>query len=210
MKQTTQVIKVKCHNCNCEQDFNIYPVIDLLEVHDTDLMDRLFNFDLFYMKCPVCSVDNPVLYNCLVTDLNKKFMIYLFNENQMEKFRTEIVPAFEKNWPEIFQKVKNTRVVYTPTELIEKINIFDYGLNDEVIERLKDYLKTQDDGCKERGLNYFLFQKLEKDKIEFLGMNIQEAKATPQNVLIPFELYNGIIDEFKIRIEPETELFKRI
>ena len=90
---------------------------------------------------------------------------------------------------ENFKEVKYLRIVKSLNELLEKLLIFDYDLNDKVIENVKYNLDN-------RVENYpdIYFNKIEKDHLIFTCLNLENKEVKPINIAVNIKDYNNMID----------------
>ncbi len=122
-------INVKCPECGHEIPFTIWDSVNVdLE---PEAKEKIFNGDLFLCSCPECGIQLYYAYGFLYHDMSRKLMIYfLFNEPDEGKYDTSNLPAFCLDGYTL-------RVVYGHRRLVEKIMMFDSGLNDIAVERMK-------------------------------------------------------------------------
>lgn len=109
-----------CCKCGGRHDVDVYSSIDIST--DPDLKGRVLNGELFVWNCPVCGAANLARYPLLYHDPAQNLMLVL----------TEAMVNAD-GLPESYCG----RIVRSPGELIEKIKIFDAGLDDVVIELCK-------------------------------------------------------------------------
>lgn len=204
-------IEFICPNCKNKFEINIYPVINLQS--DTDLYEDLFSLELFKIECKHCKKVTMVEYDVLVVDMYKKYIIYLYKSGTLEEFndkKSSFIDSLKTNekFVEIFKELKYTRVVKSLSELLEKLLIFDYDLNDRIIAKVKQLLFEEEhiDKTKYTNLN---FEKLDKQDLIFTCYNLDDTTINPAELKLNFNYYNQIIDSFN-GIPQETENFEYI
>ncbi|OHD59391.1 MAG: hypothetical protein A2014_06525 [Spirochaetes bacterium GWF1_49_6] len=176
---------VTCPECGNEFSANIW--LSVNSSVSPDLKAKLMSGDLNLYKCPKCECrfepDSELVYH----DPDKKFLIRyipLWDGN---------LPAIE-NGDEILRRY-TLRIVTSRNMLIEKIKIFDDGLDDRVIESIKLYYlygTRKIDLIPEDRILYLERDMGEDSEIVFL---IQEGDFEPDKVRVPYKNYVGIADE---------------
>ena len=117
---TNRIEKVNCQNCGKEREFTLWSHINVQE--NPELKEQLFKNQLFTFTCPHCGDEAIVNYPFLYQD-GDSFRIFCTNDNKVRKDALE---------SDIL-----TRIVTSRNRLCEKIAVFDAGLDDRVVERLK-------------------------------------------------------------------------
>lgn len=202
-------IEFTCPHCKNKFEVTVYPVINLQE--DAELYEDLFSLELFKIECEHCKKVTMIEYNLLVVDMYKKYIIYLYKDN-LDEFNTTKENFFislqsNEKFKSVLDELKYTRVVTSLSELLEKLLIFDYDLNDKVINKLKDelFLQKAIDNEKYTNLN---FEKIEKDKLVFTCYNINTVEIPLAQLSVNFNYYNQIIDS--LNGLPKEEKFEYI
>lgn len=201
MKDT---IKFTCRNCGHTYDVQIYPVINLNQEQNKELMDKLFTMSMFHTTCPECEKTQPLLYNCLVIEVFRKYLVYFCNKNEV--FDTKILEKYiSKIYPDMWEKFEKSRIVHSPIDLIETINIFDFSLNDKVIKEIKATLLptlTNHD--------FIYFSKMVNTSLIFHAINSKDMSIKPLQVGVDMSVYNSTIDTLGIKPEKEIDHFQVI
>lgn len=145
VKHTQQI---SCLNCKKKSDFEFYGSINTML--DPVLKQRVKNFDIFKFVCPHCGSEQFVNYSFLYHQMEDKLMIfYCQDEEEVEKVRSLYADDFETavNEQGETQAIDTTgyrrRIVVGADNLVEKIRIFDAGLDDRLIEIYKVLLYGQ-------------------------------------------------------------------
>ena len=202
-------ITIKCQQCGEEYEFNVYNVINLQK--DKDLYEPLFSLDIFKHTCEKCGHLNIVQYDMMVVDSYKKYMIFLFGPERMNFFKESVEKYLktleEKNSQEfqvLKENIQHTRVVNSINDLKEKLLIFDYDLNDKIIELIKRSL-YENKLLDEKEFPYILFNAIDQDKLAFVCIG-GENNVNTKEIGISIEFYNKILDSLGDKIKEFKEL----
>lgn len=119
-----------CRNCGASTQITVYPSINISE--NPELKARVMDGSLFVWECPVCHSRNLIKYSTLYHDPDSKLMIWLSDGNAAQE------EALQKTFLQTEELTPYTaRFVDDIGSLIEKVKIFDAGLDDCVIEMCK-------------------------------------------------------------------------
>jgi hypothetical protein len=99
---------------------------------DPSLKKSLLRGDLHRFTCKTCGWSCPVVYPLLYHDMSKRLMIWLWPDASPPS-----TPALP------FADDYKLRLVGSRNELIEKVRIFDHGLDDRVVEFSKYMVMLQ-------------------------------------------------------------------
>lgn len=113
-------IPVKCPYCGCTQNFDFVGSVNAES--SPELKEKVVSGELFTCTCASCGKKNLACSDFLYHDPKEKLMILLTSS----KIRAESLPAGYTG-----------RIVRSIGDLIEKIKIFDSGLDDVVMELCK-------------------------------------------------------------------------
>ena len=128
---TRSSIPVTCPACRHEQDFKVYRVIN--GTKSPDLKQQLLTGRLTFLTCSSCGERTPVSYPLLYHDMDKKYSIYLMPDTKDKTRDEEIIRSVRE---EVIGR-HTCRRVRSHNELLEKINVFDDGLDDRFLEIVK-------------------------------------------------------------------------
>lgn len=119
-----------CSKCREKSRIKIYRSINISE--DPELKEKIRNGSLFVWECPHCHQANLAKYECLYHDPENRIMVWLvpsgnFSESQMQAIsnHTKAMGGYR------------LRMVGDVGAMMEKILIFDEGLDDMAIEMCK-------------------------------------------------------------------------
>lgn len=139
---------IKCLKCKKASDFEFYESINT--ALDPKLKQRVKNFDIFKFVCPHCGSEQFVNYSFLYHQMEDQIMIfYCQDEEEVNKVRSLYAEDFatvtDENGVErpIDTSGYRRRIVIGADELVEKIRIFDAGLDDRLMEIYKVMLFGQ-------------------------------------------------------------------
>lgn len=157
--------EITCPVCNKTYKIDIWDSINA-QLNPEKKKDILKN-DIYKTICPSCKAETHFIYDFLYHDMEKKYMISLLDDYPMEL----INPLVESGY--------SLRKVDDINQLIEKIRIFDAGLNDIALEVMKKILSEI------MNINdNMLFCQVEKD--DFIFLVLKEGKA----ISVPSAIYD--------------------
>lgn len=185
--------KIKCPKCGTLNDVTLW---QSLTVSDSpDLKQELMRGNINVLSCTSCStralVPTPLLYH----DEEKKLLFSFYPVNDADKAReylSEIRESSRKSGELEEYRDYVLRFVSDYNSLMEKILIFDAGLNDKTIEIIKLMVLMQDESMADKRTALF-GKKHENGTIEIMvkdneGDGIFTSRA-------PFETYTAIHNE---------------
>lgn len=148
----TTTATVNCPFCDARQTINVYRTVNTTV--DPSLKDKVKNGILNDKNCTGCGKNISIVSGFLYHDILNKVIISL---NTTE----EPAETFTENNPFVAQEGYIVREVRTYPELLEKIEIFDQGLNDLVLKEIADNFRTAFKEVVDAEL-YIFFRKIEK------------------------------------------------
>ena len=125
-----------CSKCGTQHKITIYRSINTAE--NPEIKEKLKDGSLFVWECPECHQKNLAKYEILYHDPEKKIMIWLLPSGDLPESQMNAI----KNHTEAMGNYTLRRVSDTGS-LMEKILIFDAGLDVAVIELCKYVTKTE-------------------------------------------------------------------
>lgn len=200
-------IAVKCPNCNKESLYHVWGVIDTAT--DPDMKERVRNKELFSFTCSHCGVQSVVLYAFLYHQVEDKIMIYHVEREEdipqgCEQFIGENLPKDTK------KAIKNylsegyrIRVVSSHNELLEKLFIFEAGLDDRIVELAKWlFLNQIADLVKDKNIQEVRFY-LNEDREKCLDIIYEDE--TSISPIMEEDFYEAVVNTFKDNFDDDLE-----
>ncbi len=120
-------LQYQCPYCGEEFTITVYDTVT--SAKDPDLKERVLSGDLFQHTCPHCHKEFMIQNQMLYSDADRKFVLWL-SQNDVGANLTEFAE------PLIKQGYRLRRCA-TIQEFIEKIEIFEDGMDDVVVELAK-------------------------------------------------------------------------
>lgn len=126
----TSRIEVSCGRCGASHTLNTYSIVNVGE--RPELKAQVLDGSLFVWECPHCGSRNLIRGKLLYHDPSERLMVWLTGgDRELEAKASEAYGGFG----EIKDYV--LRFVDEPGDLIEKVKVFDAGLDDVVMEMTK-------------------------------------------------------------------------
>lgn len=124
----------KCTSCGNASDIETFGRINVADA--PELKARVKDGSLFLWECPHCGARNLALYPVIYHDPEQKLMVWLLPEGTMS---TDQIGTVEAALSTQLGELGGYTLRRVPDigSLIEKVNIFDSGLDDMVIEMCK-------------------------------------------------------------------------
>lgn len=183
---------IKCPQC--QTDVSVSRPASINVQNNPEYKTKILSGELFQEFCPECGQGLQVVSRLAYHDMEKRLMLYFRPITSKEDLKTfdyeSIRSAIEDNF-----KAPNyaIRVVTTVNELMEKIKIAEFGLNDGVIEIAKfvyfDIFSKQfgDVGV----LNIYYERRDDKDALIFFCDD-----STTRSIVIDPKIYDSISKKF--------------
>lgn len=204
-------IKTKfiCEKCKHEQNVNIFPYINFNE--NPEYFALIKDSSIFKVECAQCKTMAFIKYDALYLNEDQKYFIYLLtNKTLIQKFRHQIRYFLEtmlnKDDKYNFDDFK-TRLVFDINSLIEKLVIFELGLNDIVIEIIK-YGFFENNLIDETLYDSVYFDGIKDTNLEFVLLNSKNNKNVDK-LFIGIEYYNKFVDKLS-GLNTGDEIFSSI
>ena len=127
-------IVVQCPHCGQKLEYNVSTVVD--GAVDEYQKLAILNNKFFELNCGNCGKSMDMVYEFMYCDTEKNYMLYFVDEERADGANVAI-QINQKFVEEQGGDSGTARIVYELNDLIEKINIFDNGLDDRVVELMK-------------------------------------------------------------------------
>jgi len=149
-----------CQKCGGQHNVAIYKSINT--ALDPDLKAAVLDGSLFLWECSHCGAQNLMAYECLYHDPDQKFMIWMLPQGMPEGPQTDAIMNQVRAMGDYrLRSVKNAG------ELMEKVLVFDAGLDDRCIELVK-YVASREEGMD--GVSNLHFYRMQDDVMVFSGV----------------------------------------
>ncbi|MBR4817801.1 MAG: CpXC domain-containing protein, partial [Bacteroidales bacterium] len=126
----TSQTEVSCSRCGARNSVMTYDSINVAEM--PELKVRVLDGSLFVWECPHCGARNLVRNQTLYHDPSERLMVWLTGgSEELESKVREAYGGLEE------MNGYTARFVDDPGSLIEKVKVFDAGLDDVVMEMAK-------------------------------------------------------------------------
>ena len=133
-------LKVTCPSCGHAHETTTYPGINVGE--SPELKARVKDGSLFIWECPHCGARNLARYQTIYHDPDQRLMIWLLPEGSLPEEQRKLLESRLSGISDTLDGYVLRRVGDVGS-LIEKVNIFDAGLDDMVIEMSKYVTKME-------------------------------------------------------------------
>jgi len=191
--------KISCPKCRHEQQVELHESINVQE--SPELKQLLMTNQLNAVTCEECNlsfrVDKPLLYN----DPERQIMIYLIplgedNFIDGERQFTESLKRLNENLPEGADEPK-VALVFSRTELVERVFLFEAGLNERIIEYVK-YLIYSKNMEKIDPMEKNLLFNAEDSNEATLCFVVQDSKSKQLESVLQYErkTYDALCEMF--------------
>ena len=198
------VKKISCPSCGKEGEVILWEKVNVNM--NPDLKEKLFDESINSFSCKACGykgrVDIPLYYN----DAKAKFFVYLVPDYPVGmKEEEELIANLNAQTLHILDSGydQKIRVVFEYFSLLEKISIFDAGLDDRAVEGCKVLARTQLKLVEGRAS----FASLDKDSLVFNFFEKEDKKAS-QSFSIPRDMYDEVKSLMEKKDQEESHTFR--
>ena len=173
----TQILteEIRCPVCGKSFTIELYGTINVSL--DPSLKVTFLNHEINHVACPKCKVEEVVPYPLLYHDMDSELMVSAVWNDELNWEQEET--AYKDLQRELNAVSSSTssymgtythRLVFDYNQLVEKIRIFDSGLDDRIIEYLK-FLYVGSDQKAAGRMPKILFSHVEGDKLMFVNIH---------------------------------------
>lgn len=120
--------KITCPNCGTTDSVTIYSSVNVTQ--HPELKEAVLTGELFIFTCPNCGAQTRLDYDVLYHDMEKQIMIQKTQENGISMHQLNVSTMFSLTNGRVGNYT--VRYVTSYSELVEKILLFDAGLDDRV------------------------------------------------------------------------------
>lgn len=192
---------ITCPNCKKKSSFKIYDSIN--STLNPELKEDLMNLNLFNFKCPNCNNETDVFYRTLYHDMENNVMINFVPGSDDLDSEVQTFLSYQKEIDDRFENLMSNyrfRFVSELGQFVEKIQIFDAGYDDRIIESMKFIIMVCDSNESKIEYDFIVFDKVGLNRFQFYLIYNQEVIAS---MAFDESLYNQISEEFSL--EPLDE-----
>lgn len=190
---------IRCPKCQHDQAVQLYESINVQT--SPDLKKRLMANQMNTVTCGQCTltfrVDKPLLYH----DPVKRFMIYQIpmsgrTAEEGERQFTDSLGQLSSLMAKDLQS-PDVSLVFSRTELVERIFLRDAGLNERIIEYIKYMIYTRNSAKVDAAHKILLFDA-EDSTPEALCFVVQDAKSRKLESVLQYErkTYTALCETF--------------
>ena len=158
-------METRCSKCGRTHETEAFARINVKE--SPELKAKVKDGSLFLWECPSCGESNLARYQTIYHDPDEHLMIWLLPEGSLPKEQFDAIDSQMKAASEALEGYTFRRVGDVGS-LIEKVNIFDAGLDDVVIEMCKYVTRMEMRGKKDApqgnvSLKFYRFEGSDND-----------------------------------------------
>ena len=126
---------IECPRCRKESEFTFWRSINT--TIDPELKEKVRSRELFQFVCPVCGHKVEVDYGFLYHQMEDHYMIYYVGQEDVEQTKETLASAKSDDFLSKFAEGYTYRIVISKQQLLDKLNIFDSGYDDRIVEIMK-------------------------------------------------------------------------
>lgn len=197
--------KIACPRCGKDSDFRVWSSINT--ALDPEMKKQVRTREAFKFVCPFCGADANVDYGFLYHQMEDQIIIHYaqgeesFNDayNMLSGNDERLTGNLGLNLFEGYTK----RVVASQNQLLEKLAIFDAGLDDRIVEIIKVIFWAQmQESHKDISVDEIFYYTEQDGSYGIQFMNEGQGVATAS---FDKEMYQEIVDEFNSKIQDALE-----
>ncbi|HDL77671.1 MAG TPA: hypothetical protein ENG36_02770 [Lentisphaerae bacterium] len=207
-----QRCELKCPHCGGEFEAFLVEVVDASRF--PELKTRLLRNELNRVTCPQCDYMFLVESELLYRDPERRLMIYLMpgageRWREAEKIVKSLLVNYLAEFGGSAEPLPEVQLVFSRTELIERIFILDKGYDLLAIEYIKYLIYTRNAGKVNPRSKQLLFNAEDSDE-RALWFVIQDIPTRRLEGVLKFEhkAYRAICETF--REEPHTRMLRSL
>lgn len=182
-----------CSRCGARTGLTIYKSINTSD--DPALKEKVKDGSIFLWQCPSCGQSNLARYDTLYHDPDKRVMVWLLNDGNLPEAQMHSISLHAKAAGDyILRRVPDTG------SLMEKVIIFDSGLDDVVVEMCKYVVKMemvskmQDSDAASRLMQVpFHFFRIEGDGDSRVMTFVYPEDGSMKNINVGYNVYEDCL-----------------
>lgn len=195
---------ITCPECNHQSGFTTYQSINA--TLDPKLKQQIIDWELFKFYCLNCGEPRLVCYETLYHDMEHRLMLYYIpamvnreqEEARIEEMFNQIKQVEGDRYSNSFDTY-NFRIVSDMEPFIEKVQIFDAGYDDRIVELMKFVLAPKEDEDIQFSYDHMVFTKVGDDNYQFMFIYEKRAVASlkfSEEMYEHFKSeYSGLLDD---------------
>ena len=198
-----RIINIECSYCHHQQGSEIWDIININD--NPELKEKVINGQIFLNTCENCK--HQLVYDspCLYLDPKHEYTIYLqpnYDPKSTKQYN-DLMNMLKANSIDLNLDMRN-RLVINNLRLIEKIQLFDHGYDDHIMEIykylhqgkiIKNYPQTK---------NIQAYYVVDQD-LEFI---IYVTDNDTYKIKLNKALYHDIYEDFKAKINNDNSFAK--
>ncbi len=179
-------MSIDCYECHTPQKFVMWQTLN--STLDPELKQDLLNRSLTRFTCSKCGLELELIYPLLYHDMERELMIWLRPDGVDEedtKLKEELSLAERECGHH------SLRIVQTVIQLIEKILIWDCGLDDRAVEMMKPMLPSNSPQLTgQLGSDFSFYFSGVKETCDAKALVFDVAsESTSVELTVPYNLY---------------------
>lgn len=179
-------------NCVCGHEFEalLWDRVDVTKA--AHLKSKILSGEMNQIQCAKCKKRSIVEKNLLYRDCNQKLLIQMYPQSERSKW-VELEMAHKKAMKgKARLRGYTLRLAFGQQEMVEKIRIFDYSLDDRLIEMIKLKILEQDEVVRDTADAELLFSQYLADEGELHFKWTSLEKKLSQTIVISYEHYEEL------------------
>lgn len=200
-----------CTECNHKQVVNVLQYVNFNK--NPEYYSLVKDLSIFKVKCEHCGAEKLIKYNLLLVDETHNYFLFFLSDRTLEnRFKYQITYFVEtvlnKDDKYDLDKCK-TRLVFELNDIIEKMTIFELGLDDEAIELLK-YSLLDKGLVDDPAYDCVYFDGMKDADLVFCAISSKTSTKEPIKISIRPKIYNKIVDDLANFKNRHHDLFEVI
>ena len=211
-----------CPHCRRTAYFNIWNSINTKTHPET--YGQVRNLSLFRFCCPYCRKTSTIKYSFLYHQMESALMIYFISEEEEVKHTQKLLESIFAGTSQDDKSDSGSdteagdrllenalaryryRIVRTHEEFLEKLAIFDSGLDDRILELAKVILSAEAErqlsryNFRVKGAFFTINTETKERKLLFLDKNSNRTATVSFDRYVT-NVYNQIIDQYSVALE---------